>query len=163
MDRPQLAALVRPFPSKFVHQNPSGGGSYVGHEVITQRLLHVLGPFSTHVEQVLRGTVAGKPGDPNGKSDRARNGTPDLHDAVVGVLLSLTVEVDGRTVSVTEVGDCEQPHNWPHDGARMKDAMSDAIKRCAMRLGVGIHLWAQNEFYLDKALDTVAEKQEPAA
>lgn len=154
----QLQGLVRRFPSKYVHSNPSGGGSYVGHEVVTQRLLHVLGPFSTHVQQVIRGHVEGKAPNPQGSSARAKAGSPDLHDAVVGVLLQLTVTVDGAEVTVTEVGDCESPHNWPHDGARLKDAMSDAIKRCAMRLGVAIHLWAQDEFFIDVAAATAAEE-----
>jgi hypothetical protein len=148
----QLRALVRPFPSKYIKANPSGGGTYVSHEDVTQRLLHALGPFSTEVDQIIRGDVAGKPGDPAGRSERAKAGTPDLHNVVVGVLLKLEVTIDGRLVTVTEVGDCEQPHNWPTDGARMKDAMSDAIKRCAMRLGCGIHLWAQDLFYLHDAL-----------
>jgi hypothetical protein len=56
--------------------------------------------------------------------------------------------VDGIPVRVEEVGDCEQPHNWPHDGARLKDAMSDSLKRCAMRLGVTLHLWSGDEFSL---------------
>jgi hypothetical protein len=34
----------------------------------------------------------------------------------------------------------------------MKDAMSDAYKRCAMRLGVGLHLWAQEHYYLGEKL-----------
>lgn len=151
-DREQLRALVRPFPSKYVKANPSGGGTYVAHEVVTQRLLHALGPFSTSVVEVLRGDVAAIPPKSDGKTAKARAGSPPLSDVIVGVLLALTVEVDGRTVTVTEVGDCEQPHNWPTDGARMKDAMSDAIKRCAMRLGCGIHLWAQDLFYLHDAL-----------
>lgn len=151
-DREQLRALVRPFPSKYVKANPSGGGTYVAHEVVTQRLLHVVGPFSTSVDQVIRGDVAAIEANPLGKSERAKLGKPALSGAVVGVLLSLTLTVDGREVTVTEVGDCEDPHNWPHDGARLKDAMSDAIKRCAMRLGVGLHLWAQDLFYLDAAL-----------
>ena len=152
MKRDQLARLVKPFPAAYIHTNPSGGGSYVGHEVITQKLLAIAGPFSTSLVEVLRGDVAAIPPNPSGKSTRAKEGAPALSNVVVGVLLALTIEIDERTVTVTEVGDCEQPHNWPHDGARMKDAMSDAIKRCAMRLGVGIHLWAQQEFFLDRAL-----------
>jgi hypothetical protein len=58
------------------------------------------------------------------------------------------VTIDGHTVT----GDCEQPHNWDTDGARLKDAMSDAYKRCAMRLGVGLHLWAQDAFYLGEKM-----------
>ena len=121
---------------------------------MTQRLLHVVGPFSTQVVEVVRGIVPAIEPDPKGSSKRAREGRPVLMDAVVGVLLALTVTVDGETVTVVECGDCESPHNWPHDGARLKDAMSDAIKRCAMRLGVAIHLWAQDEFYIDQALAT---------
>jgi len=38
----------------------------------------------------------------------------------------------------------------------MKDAVSDAVKRCAMALGVGLHLWSQinntDEYFLDKQL-----------
>jgi hypothetical protein len=30
----------------------------------------------------------------------------------------------------------------------MKDAMSDAFKRCAMRCGLGLHLWSQGDYYL---------------
>ena len=137
MKRDQLARLVKPFPAAYVHENPGGQGrgSYVSHDVITQRLLHVLDGYSTEVVQVLRGT--------------SKKGTPDV---VVGVILRLTSTIDGHPYSVSEVGDCENPDTWPHDGARMKDAMSDAIKRCAMRLGVGIHLWAGQEFFLDRAL-----------
>lgn len=139
----QLAALCKPFPEGYVHDNPSGGGrgSYVSHDVVTQRLLHVLGGFSTEVVEVLRGTVKG--------------GTDVV---VVGVLLKLTATIDGVAYSVTECGDCEQPTNWPHDGARMKDAMSDGIKRAAMRFGVAIHLWSGKEFLLDRAIAKALEE-----
>lgn len=164
----QLARLAKPFPRKFVHTNPSGGGSYVSHDVVTQALLAVVGPFGWRIKEIVRGDVPGKPGNPNGNSERARAGTPDLHGVVVGVVGSLTVEVDGRTVTVEEAGDCEQPHNWPHDGARMKDASSDAIKRCAMRLGLGLHLWSQDEYVLHGQLvakggsdDTGSEPVQP--
>lgn len=151
-DRKQLVQLTRPFVAKFIKGNPSGGGTYVSHDVVVQRLLQVVGPYDFHVVQVLRGFVPGKPGDPHGKSERAKAGTPDLHDVVVGVIAALTVQIDGRHVTVQDCGDCEAPHNWPHDGARMKDAVSDAIKRCAMRIGLGLHLWSQDEFYVHDAL-----------
>jgi hypothetical protein len=120
--------------------------------VVVQRLLQVVGPYDFHVIEILRGFVPGKAPDLNGSSARAKAGTPDLHDVVVGVIAALTVEIDGRTVTVQDCGDCEQPSNWPHDGARMKDAVSDAIKRCAMRIGLGLHLWSQDEFYVHEAL-----------
>ena len=69
----------------------------------------------------------------------------------------MTLEIDGQIVTVEEAGECEQPFNWRTDGARMKDAVSDAVKRCAMAFGVGLHLWAQfegkSEYFLDKQLE----------
>lgn len=135
MGERQLTVLSRPFPARLVHQNPSGGGrgDYVSHSAVTEKLLAVCGGYSYEVVDVFRGKVKGK---------------DELGDVVVGVLGHLTVRVDGQVYDITEVGDCENPSNWPHDGARLKDASSDAIKRCAMRLGVGLHLWSQQEFFL---------------
>lgn len=156
-----LTKLCYPFPAQHIHRNPSGGGEYVAHPVVEQRILDVLGPVDFELVQIIRGRVAGKPADPNGSSARAKAGTPDLEDAVVGAVCRMVATVDGRTVTVEEVGDCEAPHNWPHDGARMKDAMSDSYKRCAMRIGVGLHLWAQDAFYLfDKLIAQDKEADE---
>lgn len=148
----QLQQLAKPFPKSMVHSNPSGGGSYVKHSAVVQKVLAVCGPYRWSIVDVVRGYVQGTAPNPSGSSKRAKDGTPDLHDAVVGCIGALTVEVDGRLVTVHGAGDCEQPHNWPHDGARLKDAESDAFKRAAMKLGVGLHLWAQDEYALDKQL-----------
>lgn len=160
----QLARLAKPFANHLVHTNPSGGGSYVSHSAVTEKLLAVLGPYSWECVQVIRGDVAGQAPNPRGSSDRAKAGTPDLHDVVVGYIGRLTVIVDGRTVSIEEVGDCEQVHNWRNDGARLKDAMSDSLKRCAMRLGVGLSMWSQyqgkSEFFLYDVLTRDEEKAE---
>lgn len=150
----QLERLAKPFPKRLIHENPSGGGSYVKHSVVTEKLLAVLGPFSFELVEVLRGQVAGIAPNAQGKSERARKGSPPLDGAVVGVVCRLLASVDGVPVHIDEVGDCESPHNWPHDGARLKDAMSDALKRCAMRLGVTLHLWSGAEFSLYEQLRT---------
>lgn len=147
-----LTKLLHAFPQKVIHTNPSGGGSYVAHPVVQQRIMDVLGTVDTTLVEVLRGHVAAVAPNPNGKSARAKAGSPALDNAVVGVVLRMVAVIDGRTVTVEEVGDCEAPHNWPHDGARAKDAFSDAYKRCAMRIGVGLHLWAQDDFYLGAKL-----------
>jgi hypothetical protein len=149
-----LTKLVYPFPQKVVHTNPSGGGDYVAHPVVEHRLLDVLGPIDTTVMQIVRGTVAAK-------ADKKA-----LEDVCVAVVLRMAVTIDGQDISVEEVGDCEDPHFWKTDGQRLKDAMSDAYKRCAMRLGVGLHLWAQQDFYLFEKLkkqdeDAEAEQAEP--
>lgn len=159
----QLAELAVPFPSALVHTNPSGGGSYVAHPVVTQRLLLHLGGYDFELVQLIRGWVPGKAPNPDGKSQRARDGVMELADAVVGAVCRLTCEIDGRRCVIEEVGDCEDPHNWPHDGARLKDAMSDALKRCAMRLGLGLHLWAQQDYFLRSKLREREEAAEPKA
>lgn len=135
----QLTRLAQKFNPKLIHENPSGAGrgDYVSHSAVTEKLLAVVGPFSYEINQVLRGRVKGK---------------DELGDVIVGCTARLTVTIDGQTVVIEEVGDCERPDNWPNDGARLKDASSDAFKRCAMRLGVGLHLWSQNEFFLHHVL-----------
>ena len=130
----QLKELSTRFPDKFIHKNPSGYGDYIQHSVIRQRLLSVLGAYSTDiVETIYDGEI------------------------ITGVILKLTCNIDGNEVSVVEAGDVEKPDNWKTNGARMKDAMSDAIKRCAMSLGVGLHLWSQingqDEYFLDKQIE----------
>jgi hypothetical protein len=148
-----MIELTRPFPDRYIHGNPSGGGTYVKHHVVEQRLIKVLGypPHFTLVEAI-RGDVAGIPADPQGRSNRAREGRPALTNVIVGVVARMQVTIDGEDVIVDEAGDCEEPHNWTHDGGRLKDAMSDAYKRCAMRIGVGLHLWSQDEYFLHDQL-----------
>jgi hypothetical protein len=126
----QLYELSRPFPANLVKSKPGKfAAAYVEHSVISQRLLEVVGPHSFEVVKPVTNA----------------DGT------VVGCLASLTVEVDGRTVTITEVGDVEHP-DPKNNGSNLKNASSDALKRCAMRLGVGLHLWSQDNYYLDKAL-----------
>lgn len=131
----QLHQLATPFPAKFVSQKPGKfAASYVAHDIVTQRLLEVVGPYSFSLDELIRD----KAGD------------------VVGCLATLVVTVDDRTVSITEVGDVEPAGATnKNDGARAKDALSDAFKRCAMRLGLGLHLWAGEHYYLHTALAKV--------
>jgi len=147
----QLAQLATPFPESLVENRP-GAGDYVAHHVVVQRLLAAVGPFSWARVAAIRGDVAGAAPDPRGSSARARAGTPDLVGVVVGAVWRLSVTVDGRDVTVEEVGEVDAPHNWPHDGAREKAAASDALKRAAMRLGLGLHLWSQGSYFLDRQL-----------
>jgi hypothetical protein len=151
-----LTQLARPFPPGFVERKD--GQDYVAHHVVTQRLLSVVGPFDFELVEIIRGDVAEVAPIPNGKSRRARSGTPALHNIAVGGVWRLTCEVDGRRVRIEEIGDVGDVHNWPHDGARLKDAASDALKRCAMRLGLGLHLWAQEHYFLDRQLRTILEQ-----
>lgn len=144
-----LPELARPFPDSLVKTKPGKSrAAYVEHSDVTQRLLEVVGPFDQTIVQVVRGHV---PAKVDGDTGEVKN--PALEDAVTGVVLRLTVTVDGRDVSVEEVGEVEHPHNHTTDGSRLKFATSDAIKRCAMRLGLGLHLWCQDHYFLDRALN----------
>jgi len=154
---PDLAELARPFPPDFVERKD--GKDYVAHHVVNQRLLSVVGPFDFELVQIIRGDVPAQPPDPSAQSRRGKAGTPALVNVVVGGVWRLRATIDGRSVRVEEVGDVGDIHNWPHDGARLKDAASDAVKRCAMRLGLGLHLWAAEHYFLDQQLK--AQLQHP--
>lgn len=133
MSREQLKSLARPFPQKYIKKPAPGKyGTYVDHEIVTQALLFILGPFSFQVEQVFY--------NPDGILD--------------GCTAALTCTIDGREVTITEAGDCENPTNSKTQGDRLKKAASDALKRCAMRIGCGIHLWAgtDGDFFLFESL-----------
>jgi hypothetical protein len=151
-----LTQLARRFPEGFIERKD--GIDYVAHHVVTQRLLSIVGPFDFELVEIIRGDVAAAAPIPNGRSRRARAGTPALHNVVVGGVWRLTCEIDGRRVRIEEIGDVGDVHNWPHDGARLKDAASDALKRCAMRLGLGLHLWAQEHYFLDRQLRAILEQ-----
>ena len=137
-----LQELSKPFPQKYIHKNPTGFGEYIQHSVIRQRLLSVLGPFEQKIVQILKEEMTDKQGK--------------TKTVTTGVVLEMTFNIAGREVSVQEIGDVEQPFNWKTEGARMKDAVSDAVKRCAMAIGCGLHLWAQfegkSEYFLDQQL-----------
>lgn len=155
-----LARLAIPFPRELIQRDP-GGNAYVAHENVTQWLLGIVGPFDFELVKEIRGDVPGIPPDPQGKSRRAKDGTGDLHNVVVGGVWRLHCEIDGRATVVEEVGDCEDPHNWRHDGARLKQTASDAIKRCAMRIGLGLHLWAGERYVLASRLNVADDQDQP--
>ena len=120
----QLSKLATPFSDRYVETKPGKfAAAYVPHGIVTQFLLGILGPYDFHIDDVVR----------------------DADGTLTGCLCTLTVEIDGRVTSVQEVGECENPSNWKTDGARLKACASDGIKRCAMRVGLGLHLWHKKD------------------
>lgn len=147
--RPELAALAKPFPTALVHTKPGGGGGdYVSHSAVTEKLLATIGPVSTRIVELIRGpyTYTNRNGD-----------TVTLEACVTGCVLEMTATIDGRTVTVQEAGDVERPELWANDGSRAKQAASDAWKRAAMRLGCGLHLWSGGDYRLHAALSRNTE------
>ena len=127
----QLQQLAEPFPPGLIKAPPKGKyGEYVPHSAVTERLLAVVGPFGTRIAEVIY----------------------DYDYNVVGCILELAVNIDGERVYVQEAGDADNPGGRKNNGALLKDASSDAIKRCAMRLGLGLHLWSQADYFLDDML-----------
>ena len=140
----QLYDLARPFPKRLIHAAPQGKyGDYVSHSTVNEALLYDIGPHSFDVIELIRGYAEEVTG-----RDRTY---PARDNAVVGCLARLTCTIDGRTVTVTEAGDVEQAA-MNNDGRNAKDAASDAYKRCAMRIGKGLHLWSAGEFFLAEVL-----------
>ena len=132
----RLIELAKPFPSSFIHDD-GRGNAYVPHHIVTQRLIQIFGA-PPRIE-VLR----------------------ELYDEgkLTGVVMRLTVP---GFDSVEEAGEADNPQSKTN-GARAKDACSDAIKRCAMRLGLGLHLWAQQDYFLHEVLVRDAAEEETDA
>jgi hypothetical protein len=125
-----LYQLARRFPDSMIEKKPGKfEAAYISHGVITSRLLEVLGPFDWSIAKVIT----------------------NADGIAVGCIGRLEVVVDGRPVVVEEVGDIE--HVGPNSASNLKNASSDALKRAAMRLGLGLHLWVGEHYYLDKSLE----------
>jgi hypothetical protein len=127
-DRKQLTALAKPLPKAYIGKKPGPGGrqlDIVEHYVSTQMLLLYTGPYSFEiVREIYDGEI------------------------VSGCLARLTVTIDGKEVTIEEYGGLDRPQQIASNGERGKHAASDALKRCAMRLGLGLHMWAQNHYFL---------------
>jgi len=131
-DRPDLAALAAPFKDHQIQTKPGGfGARYVSHSEVQQRLLYHLRPTPQRVVEIIR------------------NADGQVH----GVILEMTFTIDGRdNIVIQEAGDCERPGS--NDALNTQMAISSAVARCCMRVGLGLHLWAGEDHYvLNRALD----------
>ena len=128
----QLQSLAKRIPKSYIKTNPGGfEADYCSHADVQQMLIAKLGvPPSQEVTQIIRSA--------DGQAQ--------------GVVLRMVFNIDGQTVVIDEVGECERPGQ--NEGLNVKNAVSDAVKRCAMRIGRGLELWCQETYVLDKALAT---------
>lgn len=122
-----LRDLVKRIPQGYVKTKPGGfQADYVSHADIQQILLAKIGPCTQEVKELIY----------------------NAEHQLQGCILRMTYEIDGQTVVIEEAGDVERP--GANNGANAKNAVSDAVKRCAMRVGVGLHLWSQENYVLDQ-------------
>ena len=120
MNKETIKKLTKNFPKDVVKQAPKGKfGSYVPHHLYTQRLVDVVGgQYNFFIKEVIR----------------------DKDNAVVGAICRL--EIEGLGV-VEEVGDVDTHAISRNitESEVLKLAVSDGIKRCCMRFGIGLELW----------------------
>jgi hypothetical protein len=150
----QLSEMAKPFKGQYVETKPGPSkAKYTEHNFVVERLLLHLGGYSFELVDTFAA-----PFDWTTK-DRNTGEITDHHldSCIQGVVCRLRVTLDGQECIIEEVGDVEHPGNWKTEGARLKVAMSDALKRCAMRRGLGLHLWSGDLYFLDRALNRAAE------
>jgi hypothetical protein len=119
LDKETLKKLTKDFPKSVVKKAPQGKfGDYVPHHIYTQRLVDVI------------------PGKYNFKYEPLR----DKDGALVGAKCIL--EIDGLG-TMEEVGDVDSNALKRNitESEVLKLAVSDGIKRCCMRFGIGLELW----------------------
>ena len=139
MNKETIKKLTKNFPKDVVKQAPKGKfGSYVPHHIYTQRLVDVVGgQYNFLIKEVIR----------------------DKDNAVVGAICRL--EIEGLGV-VEEVGDVDTHAISRNitESEVLKLAVSDGIKRCCMRFGIGLELWTggvtEEEHYAGVEEDVVS-------
>lgn len=147
----QAAALAARVPAIFIKDAPAGKhGKYVSHDDITQIALALVGPFDYEIVEVVRGFI------PEWTSRDGDKTHPERQHGIVAALCRLTVTIDGRRIVITETGEANSP-NVKSDGENLKTAGSDGLKRCFMRVGLGLELWveqgqAPSKYYLPASL-----------
>jgi hypothetical protein len=124
LDDPKMRTSLRePFPPEQISKLPATAKrpalDYVGHAAVTDRLNHACPDWSYSVDPI---TVEGNDGWPH----------------VIGVFGSMTI----GGVTRQEVGAVDSPSSY---GQEMKEAISDFIRRGAMRFGVAIDLWSKED------------------
>ena len=141
MDKETHKKLTANFPKSVVKKAPQGKfGDYVPHHIYTKRLVDVVGGKYNFTYDIIR----------------------DKDNAVVGAKCTLEIDDLGK---VEEVGDVDR-----HALARnlteseiLKLAVSDGIKRCCMRFGIGLELWVgdmtEEEHYAGSTEETPKKKQ----
>lgn len=155
MNRATQIQISKPWNKTFVKKVNKGFGDidYVEHTQVTQKLIALIPDL-----QITTGEpVYDKIEDVNGVS----------RSFVTGIKVRVQGTVDGNWVTREDYGMCDKPffHENPNkvqnNGQRIKECISDGLKRAGMRMGVGIELYDTDAWlssYLEKT-EIVAEEE----
>ena len=152
MDRAIQKKLSSPWSKKLVKQTNKGWGDmdYVEHTQVTQRLIALIPDLSITAGNVIYDEIE----DTNGVR----------RSFVTGVQVRLQGTIDGHYKTVEEYGDCdkdffhENPNKVKNNGHRIKECMSDGIKRSGMRLGIGLEL-CDDSVWINDFLNAETEEE----
>lgn len=145
----QLRKLATPIQARYIGKSGKGMDA-ADHTVIRQLLLLYLGPYSWEVEESVYTEMP---------ELVTKNSTYAGGMMVTGCYGRITAVIDGVQVTVREPGGVERAQMIDGDGERLKHAASDALKRCAMNTGLGLAIWAQENYFLDRSLDARSEAE----
>ena len=121
-------AVVKKLPVSY----KKDGIDYVDHTQVTQRLIALIPDVQLKAGSFIYDDYE----DLEGRRRKI----------LTGVEYTIEGTIDGHFRSVTEVGMCDKPFEVEgrkpaNNGERAKECISDAVKRCGMRLGIGIELY----------------------
>tara|TARA_Y100000389_G_scaffold132225_1_gene129626 strand:+ start:193 stop:1125 length:933 start_codon:yes stop_codon:yes gene_type:complete len=152
LDKETLKKLTKDFPKSVVKKAPPGKfGDYVPHHIYTQRLVDVV-PDYDFTYEIVR----------------------DKNNSIIGAKCKLQIPGLGTKEEAGEV-DSNDLANNNTESELLKLAVSDGIKRCCMRFGIGLELWTggvtEEEHYAvqkpiqktGKVKDQVIEKEDDLA
>ena len=120
MNKETHKKLTKNFPKEVVKKAPQGKfGDYVPHHIYTQRLVDVIPGGYDYTYEVIRGA----------------------NNSIIGAKCKLYIKESDQTIE--EVGDVDANAVKRNitESELLKLAVSDGIKRCCMRLGIGLELW----------------------
>tara|TARA_Y100000592_G_scaffold90645_1_gene149606 strand:+ start:5866 stop:6777 length:912 start_codon:yes stop_codon:yes gene_type:complete len=139
MDKETHKKLIKDFDKKDVRPAPKGKfGEYVPHHLYTKRLVEVIGGKYNFTFDEIRGK----------------------DNAIVGAKGRLEIEGLGVVEEVGDVSKYQLENNT--ESEVLKLAVSDSIKRCCMRFGLGLHLWVgestEEEHYAEEETKKVIKQ-----
>lgn len=147
--REMQVALSKKWNDKFVKKLPVSykkeGIAYVEHTQVTQRLIAIIPDVNMEIKEMLYDNFT----NPN---------TGEEKSILTGIVYKISGTIDNEFRIVEEIGMCDKPFYNPNpeknikiltNGERGKECLSDAIKRCGMRLGIGIELYESDVWLVD--------------